>query len=215
MNKTVCLVFKLNIKKNPSINYISTILKQYWPPFCRSTFQRKTRNMQRNAWSYFSPSSIPSSQAIFSIVFYLLLFFLRRYDAMCIWGKEHINNARTASNTIAAYVGSVGLPVLVMEKEGATFCNCSHPVCYTFDNLLSCTGREAGSENNSFFLCSLVSQLMPQGYSVCLTHTEHLHFPLPISSHCVNNGCGGRSNQWQRWAASSFFLAEIQRISCC
>lgn len=134
--------------------------------------------MQRNAWSYFSPSSIPSSQAIFSIVLYLLLFFLLRYDAMCIWGKEHINNARTASNTIAAYVGSVGLPVLVMEKEGATFCNCSHPVCYTFDNLLSCTGREAGSENNSLFFFALLFHSWCLRVTVCVWHTQNIYISL-------------------------------------
>lgn len=70
---------------------------------------------------------------------------------------------------------SVGLPVLVMEIEGTTFYNCSH--CVLHRGLICpiyCLAQVEKLEvkNELFFLCSVVSQLMPQGYSVCLTHVN-------------------------------------------
>lgn len=132
--------------------------------------------------------------------------------------KNHINNTCTAWNTKAAYVESVGLPVLVMEIEGTTFYNCSH--CVLHRGLICpiyCLAQVEKLEVKNNIIFSLLCCFTVDASGLqCVSDTrEHLHFPLPISFHCVNNGCGGRSNQSQRWAASSFFLAEIQRIDCC
>lgn len=166
-------------------------------------------------WFILSPFSLPSSQATFIIVLILLLLFPCRYDAACIWGKEHENNPCGASDpTWDLWACQLWL----WQSKEQPFLSAAHsvaqggficPICC----LTQVQELAAKKEIPFSLLCSftVAASGLQRVSDTRRTFTfPSLHF-FPLCQLWMRWGI----KPVTEWAASSFFLAEIQRISCC